>query len=420
MKRSLLTPLALGAALLALAACQRARPDLGGTESTTVTSAGSRPTAPPADFKSIAAKVVSRSADVRENEIVELAGDVRDLPLLEDMAIEVRKRGAHPIVVVGTEQFSRRLYDEVPAKYDSQDPLAARKLIETIDVFISTESGEGRTTRGVPPERQAARARAFQPLFHLAQQRGIRNIVLGNGLYPTEEKAEQFGLSRDALAGIMYGGIDTDYEQLQATGKRLSDALAGGKELRITSPNGTDLRIGVAGRAPHVSDGVISAEDRRRGGTALSVWLPAGEVYLVPVPGSAQGTLASDRFNYEGGEIGGLRLEIARGKVKAMTAKSGMAALQARYDAAGAGKDAVGVVDFGINPTLQVPEGRGVNVWSRAGAVTVAIGNNTWAGGKNDSDFGFAPEITRATVTLDGKPLVQDGKLVGAPAVAAR
>jgi hypothetical protein len=61
-----------------------------------------------------------------------------------------------------------------------------------------------------------------------------------------------------------------------------------------------------------------------------------------------------------------------------------------------------------------------VNVWSRAGAVTVGVGNNEWAGGDNFSDFAVVPEIARATVTLDGQAIIQDGKLVEGPAMAGR
>lgn len=416
-----LSTLLVGLGVVAVAACDRSRPDLGGTESTTTARVGaSSAEDAPADFKSIAAKVAGPIADVRENEVVELVGDVGDLPLLEDIAIEVRKRGAHPIVLVSTEKLARRLYDEVPAKYDGQSPVANLKLAQFVDVFVATERGEGRTLRGVPPERQAAQSKASQPIFELARKRGIRTVILGNGLYPTEERAEQLGMEREGLAALMYGGIDVDYTQLERIGQRLAAALAGGKELRVTNPGGTDLRIGMAGRPVYVSDGVISAEDRKRGGSALSVWLPAGDVYFTLAPGSAEGILVADRMYYEGGRIDGLRLEIKGGKVTAMSARSGLDPLKARYEVAGAGRDLVSTVNLGINSSLSVPQDKAVNVWSRAGAVTLVVGNNQWAGGGNSSDFGMAPEVARATVAVDGKPIVQDGKLVGGPEVAGR
>ena len=416
-------PALTGIALVLLSsACGRAPAPESGEETAHAAGGIAADTAgtPVADFQSIAAKVVGQSAGVKENEVVQLFGGIEDLPLLEDMAVEVRRRGAHPIVLVGTEKLGRRMYDEVPARYDAQEPRELLGLLQVVDVVIGTEAGEGRTYKGVPVERQAARARSFQSVAAMMQKRGIRSITLGNGLYPSAERAEQFGIPRNDLARLMYGGVDADYQQLQATGERLRAALARGKELRITSPSGTDLRLSITGRPVHVSDGVISPEDRKRGGTALSAWLPAGEVYLVPAAGDAQGTVVADRYYYQGDRVDGLRLEIKGGKLVGMTAASGLEPLKARYEAAGAGRDLLGVVDIGINSAIQTPAGTGVNVWSRAGAVTVVVGNNVWAGGGNRSDFGLSADVPRATLSVDGTELVKDGKLVGSPAVAAR
>jgi len=89
-----------------------------------------------------------------------------------------------------------------------------------------------------------------------------------------------------------------------------------------------------------VSDGVISPEDQHHGGAATSVWLPAGEVYLVPIAGSGDGVLVADRDYYQGEPIEELRLEFRAGKLVSMTAKSGLDPVQKQYDAAGTGRDA--------------------------------------------------------------------------------
>lgn len=421
--RQLAGPVLAAGWCLGLAACDRSPPQSAGTAADPAP-AREKSAAPAAtagtDFRSVAARVVGRSAGVTEGDLVLLTGDVRDLPLLEEMAVQVRRRGADALVSVGTERLGRRMYDEVPAKYDRQAPEFFQKLAGVIDVSISTESAEGRTLKGVPPDRMAARGQAFQPVLALMQKRGVRSVALGNGLYPTAERAEQFGMSRAALAALMYGGIDADYEGLQAAGEAMRKRLAGGRELRITSPAGTNFTVGIGGRPILVSDGVISAEDRKQGGAATSVWLPAGEVYLTPVPGTAQGVIVADHIFFEGGRIDGLRLQIKDGKMTSMTAKSDLARLRALHDAAGRGKDDIGVVDFGINPAIRLPEGAPVNVWSRAGALTVGVGNNVWAGGDNGVSFGIAPEVPKATVTVDGRELVKDGRLVGTPALTSR
>jgi aminopeptidase len=409
-----------GIALLG-AACSRPDKDSMPAESAALPSDTASPSVTPvADFKSVAGKIVNQSAGVADGDLVMIDGTDEDLPLLEEIAIEVRKAGASPLVSVSTPGFDRRTYDEVPAKYDSRTPELRMKLAEIVDVIISTESGEGRTLKGVPPERMAARTKAFQPIGQLMTKRNVRMVSLGNGLYPTEERAELFGISRDELAGMMYDGVDADYDRLQSTGEQIRKTLAGGKELRITSADGTDLRVGIAGRPVQVSDGIVSAEDRKKGGPAVSVWLPAGEVFLTPAPGTANGVVVADHLFYQGDRVDGLRLELKAGKLVEMTAKSGLEALQRYYKVAGPGKDVFGVVDIGINPAIEVPEGGAVNVWARAGAVTVGVGNNTWAGGDNRVNFGLFPEIKNATLEVDGTTIVKDGKLVAGTAVAGR
>jgi hypothetical protein len=46
-----------------------------------------------------------------------------------------------------------------------------------------------------------------------------------------------------------------------------------------------------------------------------------------------------------------------------------------------------------------------------AGMVTIGIGGNAWAGGTNKEPFSLVHHLPGATVTLDGKALIENGKL---------
>jgi leucyl aminopeptidase (aminopeptidase T) len=345
-------------------------------------------------------------------------GSDEDLPLLEDLAVEVRKHGGTSIVTVNTKNLDRRMFDEVPAKYDALPPEAMMKLAGAVDVVIGTEAGEPRLLNGVPPERLAAQAKAFAPVTELMRKRGVRTVILGNGLYPSAEQAELFNIPQDELADIMYGGVDTDYRGIQATGEQVRKVLAAGKEVHITHPNGTDLRFRIDGRPIAINDGIISPEERKPG--QATVWLPAGDVYLIPVPGTAAGTLVADQEFVRGQRVQRLRLEFRDGKLTSMIAQSGLEPLKASYDAAGPGKELLSVLDIGINPSLKVPDSNPIHAWSKAGRVTVVIGNNSWAGGTNNVNFGLAPSSPGTTLTVDGKALIQDGKLLAPTAVATQ
>ena len=168
----------------------------------------------------------------------------------------------------------------------------------------------------------------------------------------------------------------------------------------------------VRGRPVSVSDGIISVEDARKGGPSIQVWLPAGDVYCVPVAGSAEGKVVHSRDYFEGKEIQDLTLTFAHGKLVSMTGSGpGFAELKARYDAAGNGKESFGFFDMGINPNVKLPADSKVGTWVPAGSIAVGIGNNVWAGGDNKTGFGYTAFLPGSTVSLDGKTVIEKGQL---------
>jgi hypothetical protein len=147
------------------------------------------------------------------------------------------------------------------------------------------------------------------------------------------------------------------------------------------------------------------------GGAACRVYLPAGEVMLAPVPGTAEGKVVVDRQFFQGSEIQGLTLTFKAGKLTSMTAKSGLEPLKALYDAAGPGKDEFAFIDIGINPNVRLVRGSRMVGYMPAGMVTVGIGNNTWAGGENNVGYNMSNFLPGSTLEVDGKLLVEKGVL---------
>ena len=161
----------------------------------------------------------------------------------------------------------------------------------------------------------------------------------------------------------------------------------------------------IEGRPIVVSDGVISADAMKTGGAACWAGLPAGEVMLTPIPGTAEGKVVIDR------DIQGLTLTFKGGKLTSMTAKSGLEREKALYDAAGPGKESLGSVDIGMNPNVHLVPGSRMVAWMAAGVVTLWMGNNTSAGGENNVNYAMPYFLPGSTVEVDGKPLVEKGVL---------
>jgi len=364
------------------------------------------------DYEKLAQRIVGQCGGIKEGEIVTISGNARDMELLECLAVDVRKQGAFPLLLTGTDRLGRRLIVDVPEKFDSQSPRLDLKMAEIADAQLSIEWGSDPALNAdIPVQRLEARSRASIPVSDLLAKRAVRGVSLGNDMYPSQYNAVRFGMTEENLSKLFWGAVNIDYTKLQTLGQTISQRLAQGKEVRITNPNGTDLKLQIAGRPVVVSDGVISAEDIQHGYASSQVYLPAGEVFLAPVSGTAEGKVVIDRIWYYGKEINGLTLTFKAGKLVDMTGKPGFEALKQRYDVAGPGKEDFAYVDVGINPQVTIPAGSKLQNWTVSGMVTVGIGGNLWAGGTNNSAYGLSGYLPGSTLTIDGKALVEAGKL---------
>ncbi len=366
-----------------------------------------------AEKELLAQKIVNQCANIKEGEFVLVQGGVRDMELLEDIVANVAKKGGYPLLTIGSDRLDRKLYTEVPAVYDSRPPELALKIYGFIDAAIGIAYNEDpNLLSDIPAERFATQSQANAPATELFLSRKIRQVGIGNGLYPTEARAKQFGLTYEELSDMFWKGMNVDYQALEATGNTLKKVLEAGSVVHITNSNGTDFKANISGRKVIVLDGIISDEDLKGGFTATQVYLPAGEVALAPVPGTAEGKIVVTSDFGSGVEAKDITLVFQKGKLVSMTAKSGIERLKEVYDAFAEGKDEFSFIDIGINPNVSIIPGSKLACWMPAGMITIGIGNNLFAGGDNKSTFGYSFHIPGCTLSVDGKILVDGGALV--------
>ena len=399
--------------MVGLISCQSVQPPAGNTENKSAISQEPAVKQFAPDYDAVANKLVTRIAGVKEGDIVMITGGVRDIELLEDLAVNARKIGAFPLLTLGSDRLIKKYYSDVPEKYDSASPKLDLKLAEIPNVIFSVDSSEAADVlAGVPAARIAAVAKAGGPVADLLLKRNVRQVSVGNNLTPTVYRAKQLGIPQEELAKAYWNAVSADYSKVQAIGEKAKATLSAGKEIHATSPEGTDLRVRIEGRPFLVSDGVISQEDIKKGGPAVAAYLPAGEVYCAPVAGSAEGKVVVAQTFVNGKEVTNLTLTFARGKLTAMTgAGPGYQDLKESYDAGGVGKEIFSFVDFGINPNLQLWPATKLGNWIQSGMFTVGIGNNVWAGGDNKTAYGLTTFLPGCTVTLDEKTVVEKGIL---------
>src|SRR5207245_9204962 len=209
---------------------------------------------------------------------------------MERLAMGARQARAPPMLVISSERLIRRSSDEVPAKYDAQEPKLDLAVAKLFDAQIAIDVGETEgLLAGVPAERLAARAKAGAPVNEAFLERNVHLVNLGNGLYPTATLAKRLGITQARLATGFWKAVAVPPERLQTAGEQLRTAFASGGTVQLTHPNGTSLTFDVTGRTPTTRAGALTPGPAEQRGGALLTCLPAGELQMSAAPGRAVG-----------------------------------------------------------------------------------------------------------------------------------
>jgi aminopeptidase len=361
-------------------------------------------------YDEIATAIVHRSADVREDELVWIQGAAGDLPLMERLAIAVAKIGGHPVVTVFTDEMLRRWYAEVPERFDARRDEWIWQMAERADVIIEFHSLDPSVFGEVPPERLAAWLEHNAGVAELTRGNGPRVVYVGNSLFPSEGNARALGVERADLERIFWNGVMASPDDLAATGERLAGMLRDAGAIRITHPNGTDIRVASAGLGVVVTDGRVRRRPPGSTDEDLNMtWLPSGEVTLGLDTGSAEGRLVLERLVYDGAEIRDLSLEFTGGRLASMQAASDLDRLRAVLHSDPPASERLTGLKFGLNPAVS---GAGVTTLMGAGMVSLSMGSNIVLGGDIDLPFVVFLTMDGSTVEVDGRVVVRDGALL--------
>src|SRR5262245_26061373 len=129
---------ALGAFPLAACAAQPTSEPAARPEPTSMNVAPT-PGAGDVGSTSFARTLVEKCARVRQGDMVLVSGAPKDARLLEDVATEVRRLGAFPLVWVESDRMRRMSYVHVPERFDAQTPAWRMRLAQTANVEIAVD-----------------------------------------------------------------------------------------------------------------------------------------------------------------------------------------------------------------------------------------------------------------------------------------
>jgi hypothetical protein len=190
--------------------------------------------------------------------------------------------------------------------------------------------------------------------------------------------------------------LNLDYAALARRMRDLASRMAE-RELRITTPAGTDLRLRTGARF-HLNDGDAS---RAKAASARSPRdreeeIPCGALRTIPLLDSVEGIIAlRNGFGYPtmgyGLDVdswldhGGLRFHFEGGRIRRVETDGDQAALDRAWQSETGDKDRLGELVLGCNPRLRRVEGLAFPPYHGFGdaVLRLTIGENIESGGRN-------------------------------------
>jgi len=307
--------------------------------------------------------IVRTCARVQPGELVCVAADTNTLPIANAIVDAVKEMGAEPVMVT---MSPRRAHGNEPPRVVAAAMKAADVVIQPVTYAMTHTDAT----------RDALRA-------------GARVLVLR-------------GVTEDIMT---HGAMLADYDEVDRITRDLARLMTDAKTARVRTPSGTDLSMSLAGRGAVALTG-------RVGGPGTFAAMPDGEAAISPVEGTAEGTLVIDHTMDNLGLLDApIRMTVRAGRVAAI--EGGVSAKTLRELVAASDAYATNIAEFAIGTNERARLiGSMTEDKKLRGSVHVAIGDNHVIGGTVVSELHLDGLLLRPTVELDGRTVVDDGRLL--------
>jgi leucyl aminopeptidase (aminopeptidase T) len=359
----------------------------------------------------VARALLGSALAVKRGEHVAVMTWNHTLPWATACVAEARRLGARPFLVLEDEAAFWHSLDVAPAtaRWSGVSPPVAAAVAKADALLYFPGPADRPRLRALPSRVLSPFLRTDDEWLRRTRRGGLRGVrcLLG---YASDAQAERWSVPGAMWRSRLIRGMtDVDYGELARNAQRAAALLQKGRTLRLTATNGTDLTVRLRGRTPWVDDGVVGPDDRRRGRTLATS--PPGSVVVSVDEGTAEGTVVANRPSYlPSGRVNGAQWEVEKGRLRNYWYTEGADTFEEEFAGAPRGRETVGLFGLGLNPILAsgVPQAEDLE----AGTATLAIGGNALYGGRNRCRYLSWITVGEATVTVDGHPIADRGKLL--------
>lgn len=259
-----------------------------------------------------------------------------------------------------------------------------------------------RDNHGVEPPEAVAQAMLFADVVIIPTSKSLTHTAARR---KANEKGARIATMPDITADMMARTLSGNYAEIAERCRKYADLLTPAREAHVVSPAGTDLKFSIRGRKGLADTGIIHLPGDFSN-------LPAGEAYVSPLEGTANGKLVVD------GSMAGIGIleepivmTVEEGYATEITGGKEAKKLESivgRY-----GREARNIAELGIglNEFAQIT-GYVLEDEKVMGTIHIAIGDNSNFGGTVSVPSHLDGVLLKPTLSIDGRVIIKDGELV--------
>ena len=214
---------------------------------------------------------------------------------------------------------------------------------------------------------------------------------------------------RGAIPEMFYpeGPISVDYLEVERETKFIAGFLTRAREAQVVSDSGTNLMFNLKSRKGGEDTGIYVKPGK---------WgnLPAGEAYIAPVEGTAEGTLVVEKGWFPN-LVEEMRIIFRNGEVQEIRGGGGVNQMLSQILGLESQKkrNRCNLAELGIGTN---PKARRTDITIEAekikGTIHIGIGDNSHMGGKVVADYHQDFVVPKPDLFLDGEKVMDKGKWI--------
>jgi hypothetical protein len=352
------------------------------------------------DFRAIAERIVVQSALQPNEQVLIVASPGRFDSLVAVLEQAIARTGAVYLGAISVDSLNQ------PEAWSSPFVIAASGKSATDLTAHFGEVDLGIMLPGAVPTHKPYAA--MQELLNLGHGRTIH--FHWSGAYDLSGQPVEVDSATDLLYEEVL--LKTDYAALKSIQTEFDSAMRSA-EVRVTTPAGTNLTFRIGDRPVTKQNGDASLANMQLARNLIDreVELPAGAIRVAPIEETVNGAIAFPDGTWSGQKVEGLVITISKGKVTAISAKSGQEHVKAELDEVGDVGYSFREMAVGFNPLLAIPKDKPFIPYYGygAGIVRLSLGDNTELGGNVKGPYVRWNFFIDATVTVGTETWVRDG-----------